>query len=161
MLTVAQWVAGSHKSALNPKPGGFHSPLFNTAHCFAGPTTRKKLLARNDEVWEVRNLDAGALQCLGDSNALQGNPTALTTGIGTHAVSDYIEPVMTVTLLLRKILIKFQLIMTWASLLHGCCLREGISHGQSLLKMTNWEKRNTCLHYLSVGMDRSTSGART
>lgn len=75
--------------------------------------------------------------------------TDLTTGIGTHAVSGYIEPVTTVTLFLRKILIKFQLIMTWASLLHGCCFREGISLGQSLLKMTNWGKGTpaciTCL----------------
>lgn len=47
-----------------------------------------------------------------------------------------------------------------ASLLHGCCLREGISLGQSLLKMTNWEK-GYLPALLVCWYDRSTSGART
>lgn len=69
MPTVAQWAAGSHQSALKPKPGGFqHSSLLCRSH------HRKE--AACWEWWGLGGKESGrrALQCLGNSNALQGNP---------------------------------------------------------------------------------------
>lgn len=77
---------------------------------------RRLFLARKGVVRATRSLDAGILQCLGRSNAVQGNWNISKWDhiryIKMYAFSDCIKPVATAMLFLWKALIKFQIMMT-------------------------------------------------